>query len=69
MTVQGEPGVLNEPRGLVELPDDSCGQLTTEWVLVTTFVVMPMILMIPFLLGMIRLYFHRIAEVIHLPFP
>lgn len=69
MSSPEKPGVLDEPRGLVELSDDSTGQLTTEWVLVTTFVVMPMILLIPVLIGMIRLYFHRIAEVVHLPFP
>ena len=69
MTSSREPGVLEEPRGLAELPGDASGQLTTEWVLVTTFVVMPMVLLIPVLLGMIRLYFYRIAEVVHLPFP
>lgn len=58
-----------EARGLGELPADSSGQLTTEWVLVTTLVVMPIVLLIPVLLGMTRLYFLRIAEVVHLPFP
>ncbi len=64
-----DQAVLEERRALVELGDDVTGQLVTEWVLVTAFVVMPMILLIPTLLGMIRLYFYRIAEVVHLPFP
>jgi len=65
----GAEGVLDRPRALTDLADDVNGQLITEWVLVTTFVVMPMIMIIPALLGMIRLYFLRTAEVVHLPFP
>ena len=69
MRPPGDQPVLEERRALVELSDDVSGQLVTEWVLVTAFVVMPMILLIPTLLGMIRLYFYRTAEVVHLPFP
>ncbi len=62
-------GILSSPRGLVELGDDSNGQLVTEWVLVLGFAVMPMILLIPTFLGIIQTYFYRIAEVVGLPFP
>ncbi len=69
MSVHSDLGVLEEPRALSELSDDTTGQLTTEWVLVTTFLVMPMVMLIPALLGMIRLYFYRTAELVGLPFP
>ena len=62
-------GILSEPRSLTDLEGDASGQLATEWVLVTAFIVMPMIMMIPVIIGMIRLYFYRTAEVIALPFP
>lgn len=62
-------GILDEPRRLSDLEADTTGQLATEWVLVTAFVVMPMIMMIPVIIGMIKLYFYRTAEIIRLPFP
>ncbi|MCH1570161.1 MAG: hypothetical protein L7S64_02370, partial [Longimicrobiales bacterium] len=62
-------GVLNSRRHLTDLSEESSGQLATEWVLVTAFAVMPMVLTIPYLLGIIRGYFHRIAEVVGSPFP
>jgi len=64
-----EKGILSTPRGLVELGEDSNGQLVTEWVLVLAFAVMPIILLIPTFLGMIQTYFYRIAEVVGSPFP
>lgn len=57
------------PRHLSELEDDASGQLATEWILVTGLLVMPMIILIPSFLAMIRTYFYRVAEVVHLPFP
>lgn len=65
----GQRGVLQSRRSLTELGDESSGQLATEWVLVTAFAVMPMVLTIPFLLGIISTYFHRIADVVGSPFP
>ena len=62
-------GVLNSRRPLSDLSEESSGQLATEWVLVTAFVVLPMILTIPYLLGIIGTYFHRIADVVGSPFP
>ncbi len=69
MRLSDDQRVLEARRSLVDLSHDVTGQLVTEWVLLTAFVVMPMILVIPTLLGMIRTYFYRIAEVVHLPFP
>lgn len=65
----GQQGILQSRRSLSELGDDATGQLTTEWVLVTAFAVMPILLWIPFLLGIISTYFHRIADVVGSPFP
>ncbi|MFT5289092.1 MAG: hypothetical protein ACI82F_001151 [Planctomycetota bacterium] len=67
--VQPDEGCLDRRRELTDLQEDSNGQLITEWVLLTALIVMPMIILIPSLLGMIRLYFYRTAEVISLPFP
>ena len=62
-------GVFEDPRGLARLGSDQDGQLATEWVLVTAFLVMPMVVAIPSALVMIRKYFYRVAEVVCLPFP
>ena len=56
-------------RPLRELHPDAAGQLATEWALLTATVVIPILLCVPMMLGMIQIYFYRIAEVICLPFP
>jgi len=61
--------VLSEPRPIAELNEDEFGQMTTEWVLVTTLVVIPLGMTIPGIVHMFYLYFYRIAGVISLPFP
>ena len=60
---------LVERRELSELRDDTSGELVIEWVLVTTVVVVPMILLVPVMIGMLRAYFYRIADVVSSPFP
>lgn len=60
---------LSDPRPLGELDDDATGQLATEWVLVTSVIVIPIILLIPWMLAIITAYWSRIAEVICFPFP
>ena len=68
MSRQGEE-ILGRRRELAELADDTAGQLAVEWLLVTALIVMPIVLWIPYLVGIIRTYFYRIAEVVGLPFP
>jgi hypothetical protein len=60
---------LSSPRPLRDLDGNTAGQLLTEWVLVTAVIVIPIILLIPMMLEMMRIYFYRVAEVISLPFP
>ena len=60
---------MSDPRPLVDLEDDASGQLATEWILVTSVVVVPIILLIPYMLSIVKTYWYRIAEVISFPFP
>lgn len=60
---------LLAPRPLDELNRDATGQLATEWLLVTAFVVIPFIMLIPTMLEMLDSYFNRIAGFVALPFP
>ena len=60
---------LSEPRPVTDLEADTSGQLATEWVMVTAAVVIPLLLLIPYFLGMINVYFSRVAEVISSLFP
>ena len=60
---------LSSSRHISELNRDTAGQLATEWMLVTAFVVIPVILLIPLMLEMLSSYFYRIAGVVSLPFP
>ena len=60
---------LSTPRPLSDLDGDAAGQAVTEWVLITGYVVIPLILLIPMFLNWIDTYFYRVAEVISLPFP
>ena len=60
---------LSAPRPLNELNRDATGQLATEWLLVTAFVVIPFIMLIPTMLEMLNSYFNRIAGFVALPFP
>ena len=60
---------MSDPRPLSDLEDDATGQLATEWVLVTSVIVIPIILLIPWMLAIITAYWYRIAEVISFPFP
>ena len=60
---------LTEPRYLHELEDDTTGQLATEWALLTGAVIVPLMLLVPTMLAMIKVYFYRGSEVICLPFP
>ena len=57
------------PRPLRELPADTTGQLVTEWVLLTATVIVPLILLVPWSLAMIHVYFYRVAEIVSGPFP
>lgn len=57
------------PRQAHELFGDDSGQLVTEWALVTAAVVVPLGLLLPGALIMMRIYFYRIAGTIVLPFP
>lgn len=57
------------PRNWVELIRDDAGQLVTEWTLVTATVVIPLGLLLPGAMNMMRIYFYRIAGTIVLPFP
>ena len=57
------------PRKMTDLVRDDSGQLLTEWVLVTTFVVLPLGATAPWMLQMIDAYFYRITGAITLPFP
>ena len=61
--------VLEDPRLLTELGDDADGQLATEWVLLAALVVSMITFLVPTSIGMIRLYFYRIAEIVQVPFP
>ena len=61
--------LLSSPRSLNDLPGDASGQMVTEWMLVTSVIVIPLVLLVPTLLGWINIYFYRVAEVISLPFP
>ncbi len=60
---------LSNPRALSDLESDDAGQAVTEWAMVLGVVVIPLILLIPWIMGMIYVYFYRVAEVISLPFP
>ena len=60
---------LSRPRPLGDLNGDAAGQLATEWVLVTSVIVVPIILLIPWMLSLVDIYFYRVAEVISSPFP
>ena len=60
---------LTSPRSLSSLDHDDAGQAATEWTMVLGVVVIPLILLIPWIMGMIYVYFYRVAEVISLPFP
>lgn len=65
-----DEAVLHRVRPLDKLHSDSTGQLAVEWVLVTTFAVIPMLMWIPYIVyDMIPTYFYRTAEVIRLPLP
>ncbi len=59
----------DSPRPVREMFGDECGQLVTEWALVTAAVVVPLGLLLPGALLMMRIYFYRIAGTIVLPFP
>ncbi len=56
-------------RRAVDLGRDESGQMTVEWVLVTTLVIIPIGMTIPGIIYMLDLYFYRVAGVISLPFP
>jgi hypothetical protein len=60
---------LTTPRPRSTLENDDAGQAATEWAMVLGVVVIPLILLIPWIMGMIYVYFYRVAEVISLPFP
>ncbi|MHC4083570.1 MAG: hypothetical protein ACYSU2_19845, partial [Planctomycetota bacterium] len=60
---------LSSPRPLSNLESDDAGQAATEWAMVLGVVVIPLILLIPWIFAMIHVYFYRVAEVISLPFP
>jgi hypothetical protein len=60
---------LSSPRALRNLESDDAGQAVTEWAMILGVVVIPLILLIPWILAMIHVYFYRVAEVISLPFP
>jgi hypothetical protein len=60
---------LSSPRPLKDLERDDAGQAVTEWAMVLGVVVIPLILLIPWIFAMIHVYFYRVAEVISLPFP
>jgi hypothetical protein len=60
---------LSTPRSLADLPADCEGQLATEWALITVTIIVPIMALVPTMLGMIQSYFYRVAEVICLPFP
>ena len=60
---------LTRPRSLAELGPDAAGQMVTEWALITSVIVVPIIALVPAMIGMVRVYFYRVAEVICLPFP
>lgn len=57
------------PRNWREVFRDDAGQLVTEWALVTATVVIPIGLLLPGAMNMMRIYFYRIAGTIVLPFP
>ena len=52
-----------------EIPRDTAGQATAEWLLVTAVIVLPIILCIPVMLDMLNSYFNRITGIVTLPFP
>ena len=60
---------MSDPRPLSDLEHDTHGQLATEWVLVTAVIVIPIVLLIPWMLAIVKAYWYRIAEVISFPFP
>ncbi|MHC4126947.1 MAG: hypothetical protein ACYTE6_09330 [Planctomycetota bacterium] len=60
---------LTSPRPLNDLEGDDAGQAVTEWAMLLGVVVIPLILLIPWIMGMIYVYFYRVAESISLPFP
>lgn len=59
---------VEEPR-LADLHRDTTGQMVVEWLLVTATVILPLAMMVPGLINMVRIYFYRIAGVVCFPFP
>ena len=57
------------PRPLSELTGEDAGQAVTEWLLITTMIVIPLGLLEPTMLKLLHYYFYRIAGVVSLPFP
>lgn len=58
-----------DPPRLSGFHRDETGQMTVEWILLTTLVIIPIGMTIPGIIYMLDLYFYRVAGVISLPFP
>jgi len=56
-------------RALGQLDRDDRGATATEYILIMALVVLPLGLMGPVFLRMIKLYGGRMLEMVHLPFP
>lgn len=56
-------------RLLARLHRDSSGATATEYILILALVVLPIALLTPLFLNMLKLYGNRIISLIGLPFP